>query len=425
MNKNNQKIENISLNVILFVFFLISLVPFDSLVHIRIRGFTLHYLIVGTSVGIISVLTWLKQGKKFTFFDKWLIVLFLGVSVSIVTSIDRIWTMRTLISFFLRGFGVAFIASRIIRTSGDRKKTISVIIFVSTIVSLIGIMEFIFHRNPLFHELFSKYSRYYTILSAYGISSTFGHYLPLGVYLVLLFPISIYIWQENKSIFSVIPFISTVLAILFTLSRSAWLSGILSLVVYFLLKKDFKMMKKVSLVLLCLIIIILPVFFFSYVKQTFLTKFSPQTLKWEILSSHRTASYLTTWNIFKKYPVFGVGLGNYPKVHKIYKAEKASLEFETPDNMYLRLICETGIVGILTFLGFIIFVIRRIFSNIQFYKNTMEGNLFFAFFCGIIGFLLNLMTGDFLYWLTLQFTFFLIVGISAGASDNSTRGPGD
>ena len=417
MNKNNQKIENLFLDIILFIFFLISLVPFHALTHIRILNLPLHYLIGGISVGIISAVIWFYQQKKITFFDKWLFILILSFSLSLITSVDRLYTLWTIASFFIRGIGVAFIASRIIKTSIDREKAISILIFVGTVVSLIGIAEFLLHRNPLYHELFFNRVRYYTILGGGGISSTFGHYLPLGVYLVLLLPVSVYFWQENRYFYSVIPFVSIFSAIILTFSRSAWISGILCLIIYFLCKENFRIIKKTILV--CLMIIILPFLFSSSARQIFFAKFNPGTFKIELLDSHRTASYLTTWNILKKYPFFGVGLGNYPKVHKVYKAEKALLEYDTPDNMYLRLISETGIVGILTFLGFFIFVIRQILLNIQFYKNTTEGNLFRAFFSGIIGFLLNLIVGDFFYWLAPQFLFWFMLGIGVGIKGSS------
>jgi len=88
--------------------------------------------------------------------------------------------------------------------------------------------------------------------------------------------------------------------------------------------------------------------------------FGPRFLYWE-----------TAYNIFKAYPLFGVGLGNYtiyfqdylpyqqvgymPEVLRILVPDKSSII--TAKNYFARLLAETGLFGISAYISFIIVII--------------------------------------------------------------------
>ncbi len=55
-----------------------------------------------------------------------------------------------------------------------------------------------------------------------------------------------------------------------------------------------------------------------------------------------------TFNMLKDHPFFGVGFKNFRvkfNRYKIDKNENTPMEFRIPDNMYLTLLAETGVVG--------------------------------------------------------------------------------
>jgi O-antigen ligase len=73
--------------------------------------------------------------------------------------------------------------------------------------------------------------------------------------------------------------------------------------------------------------------------------------------------------IFEEYPAFGVGMGNYalvfeevlpnvplyryPEVLELITPEKKNVVLLTPKNLYVRLLAETGLVGMAVFVGFL------------------------------------------------------------------------
>ncbi len=205
--------------------------------------------------------------------------------------------------------------------------------------------------------------------------------------------------------------------IVFSFTRGSWLITIIMFILYFL-KKEYrpsniaftrKMFKQILFGSAVFFIIIFSCFFFPRAKQSFIKRVNFKTIKGDILYSHRAGSYYTTLNILKKYPFFGVGMGNYPQVYRLYRNKQTIEHLETPDNMYLRLLSETGIIGTLAFLLFIIYCLNRLLMNFR-----LASNFKWALTCGIIGFLLNLFTADLFYWLPLQFTFWLLLGVGVG-----------
>lgn len=403
LNKS-EKINRFIFITISVLFFMVSLIPFNFLA-LKIFGLPFHYIFIGGTVCLLVILSWLTD-KKLTLFDKWLFIIMFGFSLSLISSIDRTYTIRTLGSFFLRGISVAFIAERVFRNR--EKTTVFILLVCASLVSLIGLIEFVFHWNPFFRLAPALVN--FSLSSRSGMSSTIGHPLALSAYLVLFLPLSVLFTQTKgkKTFLKFIPLLLILATILLSFSRSSWISCLFALLIYFLSRENLNKLIKNWKIIPAFMIVIVSIFLLSSrIRTVFYERANFQRLKSEIFSSHRSASYKTTWNIFKKYPFFGVGFGNYPKVHEVYRAEGTSPFFKTPDNIYLRFLCETGIIGIVTFLIFMFYWLTKLWQN--------RNNLFiFAIFAGLAGFLINQMAADLFYWLAPQFAFWILFGISMG-----------
>ena len=405
--------------ILLGLFLILSLVPFPYLHHIKVFDFPLHYSIVGGGVFLLVILSWWQKDMRFIFFDKYLIVLFIGFSLSLIASIDRLNTFKTLISFFLRGLGVSFIAVRIVDSNKKREILIRVLLWGSSLVCLLGLVEFFMGYNPIFHRLYLSYSGLYKEILNFrsGMASTIGHPVALAAYLVLFFPLALRVGQNKKSLFAFIPFFLVVATIIFSFTRGAWIITTIMFILYFL-KKEYrpsniaftrKIFKRILFGSAVFLIIIFSCFFFPRARQSFIDRVNFKIIKSDILYSHRAGSYRTTLNILRKFPFFGVGMGNYPLVHRLYRDSQTVDYLETPDNMYLRLLSETGIIGTLAFLLFIVSCLNRLLMSFR-----SASDFGWALTCGIIGFLLNLFTADLFYWLVPQFTFWLLLGVGVG-----------
>ncbi len=108
---------------------------------------------------------------------------------------------------------------------------------------------------------------------------------------------------------------------------------------------------------------------------------------------------------FKKNPVWGIGWYNYKNLYRLRRTHV--------HNIYLQLLCETGIVGFLIFLSFFVTVLIQTLKKIK--MSNRETNecswLMFSLFMQIY-FLLYGITGNPLYDIEETILYFFAVGIS-------------
>lgn len=384
----------------IFLFFSVSLVPFNIL-EIKIASIPVHYVYIGGFAVLLTVLSFL-QNPKLTLFDKWLIFIVIGFSLSLLTSIDRIHSIRVLVGFFTKGICVAFITERIFKY--NKKAIVSFLLLCASIVALFGFIELFFVWNPYFKVVPDTRIMY----------STIGNPLVFGVFLIPFIPLSIWFFKESKKFLKIIPFILVVFSILFSFSRISWITLFCVIIIYFSKKESFKKLKRNWIyVIILAMLFLLPIFLVSSFRGIFSYRFNITHLK-SLSFIERVEAYKITRNILKDYPLFGVGFGNYPKIYPKYKMEHNWPDLPTADNMYLRLLCDTGIIGLVTFLGFIIYWMHKLWES-------RDNPVVWAIFCGLVGFSINQLTADLFFWTAPQFAFWTMLGMGVGISGISDK----
>src|SRR3989339_1690823 len=306
MIKNRELTKSIILKLSIFLFFAVSLIPL-SFLPFKINGTPFHYIFVGTIVFSLVVLSWHNE-RAITVFDKWLVLVILAFSLSLITSVDKINTIRTIGSFILRGLGIAFVFERLSRKDYDIIP-ISLLICVS-VVSCLGIVEYFFHwslysRLVSLPELFSQSIRP-------GITSTIGHPLILSIYLLLMLPVSIWAVRKPKITLKILSLLLVIFAIFVSFSRSSFVLSLILIILYLSLEPEIGLNNKLKLTELLVIMVFVLSFISISSKSFFAGRAAITKMKADLFYSHRAASYKTTITILKKYPLFGVGFGNYP-----------------------------------------------------------------------------------------------------------------
>ena len=87
----------------------------------------------------------------------------------------------------------------------------------------------------------------------------------------------------------------------------------------------------------------------------------------------RYSYWQTAYQVYEDYPTLGVGLGNYafyfneklperplaavPEVLRLVVPDEGRDRLITPKNLYLRIMSETGLLGLATFLGFLMAIL--------------------------------------------------------------------
>ena len=127
-----------------------------------------------------------------------------------------------------------------------------------------------------------------------------------------------------------------------------------------------------------------------------------------LAQGHRLKRFPLTLKMIREHPFAGVGLNNYRIVFdKYYSPNKENdYSLKIPDNMYLMILGESGIVGLGLFILLIIDVIRRYLTVLK-NKNQNQRLLMLVLFSVLLGIFIHMLSYELLYWTTPFFLFLL------------------
>ncbi|MBN1383333.1 MAG: O-antigen ligase family protein [Elusimicrobia bacterium] len=410
--------------LIIFSLFLVSLLPisFIKLEYVNI-ALTIRILYI-TSLGILF-LTSIKKSYGLSRSELWVAVLIIVWIFSIVPAGNKRNSIMYISEFIVKGYILVFIIPRLIKEIMVIRTILKWIVFLASVITLVGIIEAVAGYNIFFHNLYWQYNGNY--LDWFrggprgGIVSTIGHPLPLASYLLICFPLACCIYYfTRKKIYIVVAGLLAV-AILLSLSRSSTLILIFLLIIMFVIYFN---KKKILLYMALFSTLILAIVIIPKYKKNIAMRYAWKTIKYDITSSLRYYSYFTAYNILKDYPVLGVGPGNYCLIYSKYRdpryprnAEKA---WSTPDNMYLRILTETGLLGFGMFLLFL----GNFFKNfLMAYRKFEERNkkLLLSLGLCLVAFLLNILFYDGFDWFAPNLLFWCLWGLTQSLINRSTE----
>jgi O-antigen ligase len=288
------------------------------------------------------------------------------------------------------------------------------IIFISALIqSLIGLIQF--HvQHSLKLDLLGEYIAPFgtsglatiqtsagKLIRAYG---TFPHPNILGAFLVLglicgLFLVS-HGTKGHKIAISLGLFLIS-LGLFVSFSRLAWLSGaiaILGFLTYFWIKRE--QVAGTAIMMICL------------VSCATILVFAPKTLKARISDTNQASITDRTFfnqlglDMTKRFPVLGVGVGNYVEALKdLFVLDP--WQYQPAHNIFIFIAAELGILGVSLFI-MILFEIFSVFKNIVWEPLT--------FSLAVLGILFLLMSQFDHYFVTIQqgrLMFFIVLGLIA------------
>jgi O-antigen ligase len=127
----------------------------------------------------------------------------------------------------------------------------------------------------------------------------------------------------------------------------------------------------------------------------------------------RLAQYGTTWRVLQEHPLLGVGLGNLTRRFEEFKDPLTPAGFiaTTTENMYLMILCETGLLGGLVFVLLLGKLFWILYGCVKTGDGVVERGLALASLASLAGFVINMFTWDGLNQPTVRITFWIIAGI--------------
>ena len=167
--------------------------------------------------------------------------------------------------------------------------------------------------NETIQILFLRDLNIYRFSGLIPSSSMLGIYLTIGIFIALFF-VNIFKnnWLRYLQIFIIF------LSFLFSISSTFVLGALIVFLIYFYTNKNY--------LSIFLIIVLIPVLFYLFNRQT---------------TEIRMQNFLYSFNIFLKYPIFGIGWGSHFA------------------DFFSSLLANTGILGFLSFMSIFIFMITK------------------------------------------------------------------
>ena len=227
----------------------------------------------------------------------------------------------------------------------------SLICFINSVSSLFNKRN-IFFENPILQGIVSG----------------------IGVIIAIFYLLNAFKWP------GMLLLILNVAGIYVSESKAAFLGTLLAVVLLVLLKKKW-------LIPVVLILVILTFLIPNPIRNMFYI-----SLKHDPYTFNRIDIWKMSLNIYRDHIITGVGLDNFSEISKKYnfRQERGPARYfkipRSPHNDYLKILAETGLVGLLLITAFLFFVLRKFFSSSLFNlsKILILYLLFQAFFFNIL-----------------------------------------
>ncbi len=307
---------------------------------------------------------------------------------------------------YLPFIAFVFLTIRALNTKDKISTAITVFVTAGLLVSLYGIYQQFFGDNLghawLDDEMFEDITvRVYSTLENPNV---------LGEYLLLVLPLCAGMMWSSKKLLSKLyfggVFCVSALCMIFTQSRGCWLGLILAAAVFIVLvDKRFILLGIAALFVLPFVL-----------PESIITRFTSIGNLSDSSSSYRMYIWLGTINMLKDFWLYGIGLGSdaYNQVYPFYSY--SNIIAPHAHNLYLQIICETGIAGLLIFVLFIFITLKKIYLGYISDKKGMYGIICASVIAGLLGFLLQGMF-DYVWYnyrVFLIFWIFIGIGIACG-----------
>lgn len=335
-------------------------------------------LLVLLSLGSLFLKAITQEDFKFEYssMNTWIWLFILTYFFSAITSISKIESRNIfmLITAFILFY---FVVINTVNTKQKLKLLIYIFLIAATCASIYGIYQYKF--GDVYSQAWIDEDKFEDIrMRAY---STFENPNVFGEYLILVIPIvASLIFTEKGFVKKAILFIMfaiNCLALIYTFSRGCWLGIIMGIALLaMIIDRRFMLLGIIALLLSPL-----------FLPATIVNRFMSIGDMTDSSTSYRVYIWFGTIAMLKEYWLSGVGLGitSFNRVYPIYSYNGVVAPHS--HNLYLQLMAEHGIVGIVIFIGIIYNFYKEAAINMKKKKDLVLAGVI----SGMAGFLLESM----------------------------------
>jgi len=402
------------------IFFLIfCIIFFSSLFPFQYFGFGLN-VYIGLSVMVLATLTFLINRNVLTISKEIKVVLTTFVFVWFLSSFSAVdFSLSTVrFSYYLfTGLAVFYILIVNVKNVKYVEYFNNLLIVLCVLVSIYGIVEFAVNRNLFYTTVLNRENFLYFKLLRGGagfsdsgrIVSTVGHPVTLGFFLVPGVLLMAHRFIHRMTIFHFTIIVILVTGLFLTFTRGSWIAVFVSLFLFFVKKKADVFKFGVFIILLLGVFI----FFSGEVRNTLLTR-NPMSYIQNPVEKNRIGSYLTVSKIVTDFPLFGIGTANF-RIRR-FEYDEFQTVIEGPDNLYLMILAENGIIGFAAFVILLYTIFNKINKRLEETKSKIIRGHLEIYKLIFIAFMINFFFFDALYHPVPRIMFWSILGIMSSLS---------
>lgn len=398
------KYINTSLVIVLFAW--ISLIP----APLQLK----YYIAINILLLLVFIGLWLRRGNSiFRRSDLLLGFFLIVIGLNVFFAQQRNVALGFYLNIVLPLVSIYYIASESFSKETPFSVLAKTISIFSILVALFGVLECIFKFNPIYKYLIgnSYYKRYIT--GFVRPMSTQFNPVVLGSYLVASLPFNFLLFKQDKSLWKILGAVGIVLntvVIILTFSRTIFLGLIGMIVFYLFLGKKFR-----ALLIFCIFILILT-FLLTYLPYP-LNRFGINLMtigNCGMVSDYRFERVAMVGHIIKEHPLVGIGFKHFRiRFYEYYPGkDTVPYEFMIPDNMYLLILSETGIIGFLAFLLFIFSIFKKAYRKLKILSDApQKKQQLLLVLSSFVGLLVNMGGYELFYWPNPYIYFCILIGL--------------
>lgn len=274
------------------------------------------------------------------------------------------------------------------------------LIAVGLLLGTIAVIQYLTgsFSNPYWGLAESQVMNIVGRVEGYRIMGTFDDPNFFAQIMLVIVPVALnrFIYEEKiwLRILAVWSLAASFLTVVFTFSRGGFLALCLVIVLIVLWRRPSPAIILIGLLLLVVFVPFLPSEYLE--RMGTILEYLPSMgtdVRTEVSFRGRLSEYAVGWQMFLDHPVFGIGYENYPRFYLDYSVRLGLDPRRTErsaHSLYLEILAEQGLIGMLLF-GFVIYsVYRSLISALRkLEKMAMqaEADLVFALLIGFSGYL--------------------------------------
>jgi len=398
---------------LLFVFAIVALgwIVYDYSVGIYIAVVMLPFLPTMALVGMI-MFTFASFVIRFVFDEKMtfkrtpldvpLLLFAIVLVISAITSFavkSSVMAVMVYLAFILS----YFLITNSIKTKQRFYSLIVLVLFAGVLVAAYGIYQHIFGfaegtvwtDTDMFSDIETR------------VVSTFENPNVLGEYLLLLIPVGLGVVWGAKQGYNKILHLAIVgalsLCMIYTYSRGNWIGLIVAVFMFFMFyDRRFVWLGVIAL-------LISPVF----LPQNVINRFLSVGDMGDTSTSYRVYIWMGTLNMLKDYWFSGIGVGTeaFNRIYPLYSFSGVTAPHS--HNLYLQIITENGILGLVVFISVMAVYFKMCVSSIIKAKDRLLKGIITGLAAGMLGYLVQGMFDNVWYNYRVFLLFFVILGITS------------